>query len=120
VRALAASSMEATAVRARALYCLEQSGSHDLAELRAWTDTSPLLEYFVARGLVQARDYAGITTLFELAESDDQSTATASRWLLAALAGTSPTAEIDAFQQALPQGSTEWHARALPAPAVGF
>lgn len=107
-------------VRARAMYCLEQTGSADPARIRAeLAELDPLTRHCAARCLLAAGEHDGSTLLLDLVDSDDLEAAAASRRLLARLTGTSPTASSARFRQVLAQTGARRGGN-LPPPGIEF
>lgn len=90
-------------VRARALYCLEQTRSIDAAEVRKQIFyMDPTAKYFAARCLLAADQKDGGEILLDLVDlEDDANLSVASRRLLAWLTGRSPGTSRKDFQLAL-------------------
>lgn len=104
-------------VRARALHCLERTGS-DLGQLRSqFGSLEPLLQYFAARCLLTAGDPQGGRLLLELID-EPAGAATASRQLLATLTHMSPGATAAEFRLELERQPLK--AGPLPPPGVAF
>ena len=108
-------------VRARAIYCLEQTRSFAAAELRDnLPGMDPLLRYFSARCLLQGGQGEGLVILLDLVDDDDSTeSCVASRRLLAWLTGRSPGTSRDEFERSLAQLDPS-RRRHLPGPGYDF
>jgi HEAT repeat protein len=91
-------------LRARALYCLEQTGSFETDQAgQMLFFLEPLERHFVARCLLEKGDPRGVDVLCELVDSDADDARTASLRLLAWLGGVSPTSDTSRLREAAKQ-----------------
>ncbi|MHC4813265.1 MAG: hypothetical protein ACYTGW_16310 [Planctomycetota bacterium] len=108
-------------VRARALYCLEQTCSFEVEQLRKQVFfMDPLAKYFAARCLVAANQNDGPEILLDLVDAEEVDLSVASRRMLAWLTGKGPGTSRTEFRNSLPRLSGKHAARKLPAPGYDF
>lgn len=108
-------------VRARALYCLEQTRSFEVQDVRKQVFyMDPLAKYFAARCLLAADQKDGADILLDLVDiEDDKDLSVASRRLLAWMTGKGPGTSRKEFQNSLAR-TTHRSAGRLPAPGYDF
>jgi hypothetical protein len=117
---LAVDSQETIRVRARALYCLEQTRSFDSTAVKQAGLEAPMLRHFAARCLIADGREAGLQSLLELVETESTDASIASRRLLAWLTGRSPGTSRDDFRGGLSRAAETLKDRPLPAPSFDF
>jgi hypothetical protein len=108
-------------IRARALYCLEQTSSFNVQQVRERVFTmGPVGQYFAARCLIAADQRDGTDILFDLMDHDENDVAVASRRLLGWMTGRSVGTSKDGFRNSLPKSIESHGNRRLPAPGYEF
>jgi len=108
-------------VRARAIYCLEQTTSFQAEEVRKQVFyMDPLAKYFAARCLIAADQKDGGEILLDLVDAEEADLSVASRRLLAWLTGKGPGTSRKEFQLSLSATPRHSAARHLPAPGYDF
>ncbi len=108
-------------IRARALYCLEQTRSFEAQQVREQVfNMDPLAKYFAARCLIAADQRDGPDILLDLVDTDEVDLSVASRRLLAWLTGRGPGTSRDGFRNSLPTAIESHGERRLPAPGYDF
>ena len=108
-------------IRARALYCLEQTRSFEVQQVREQVfNMDPLAKYFAARCLIAADQRDGPDILLDLVDTDETDLSVASRRLLAWLTGRGPGTSRDGFRNSLPTAIESHGKRRLPAPGYDF
>ncbi len=107
-------------VRARALYCLEQTRSFDVQAVRSQIHyMSPHAKYFAARCLVTAGESDGADMLLDLVDAREKDVSAASCRLLSWMTGQGPAAGRKQFQDSLASMSRH-RLGLLPAPGYDF
>jgi hypothetical protein len=125
----AASASQSLGTRARALYCLERAGSSaSIERLETASRRNPVLDYFAARALLQARRPAGLQLLLDAVRAADAGLEGAeaamhaeakmgARQLLAHLSGTTVAADARIWEDWIGQRPT-LSALALPPASI--
>ncbi len=107
-------------VRARALYCLEQTSSFEVGEVRRQIfSMDPLTQYFAARCLIAAHREDAVDILLRLVDDEDKDLSVASRRLLAWMTGRGPWTSPEGFRNSLATIKSRVLGR-LPAPGYDF
>jgi hypothetical protein len=120
---LAIDEVASPALRARALYCLEQTQSFSVGPLvERYPFMMPLTKYFAARCLLSQGHADAPKLLLDLLEEEDEATRLAARRLLAWMTGQGPGTGREGFERSLEAMDRSAGAGGgeLPAPSYEF